>query len=233
MISVIIPVYNHYKHIQNCIDSIKNQTYKDFEIIVVNDGSIDNTEKAYEDLIKKNTDINIKYLSHGENRRAPAARNTGFRESKGEYLLFCDADSILEKNMFEALLDALNKNPKKSYAYSSFMWGRKMFKVGEWSREKLISGPCIHTMALIRRKDFPISGWDESIKKLQDWDLFLNMLKNNKQGIWINEVLFSIKAKGVYSNWLPSFAYRLMPFLPSVKRYKKAVSFIKKKYSLQ
>lgn len=232
MISVIIPVYNHYDQLPICIDSIKNQTYKNFEIIVVNDGSSDKNDKEYEELVEKYNDLNIAYYSHKKNKGAPSARNMGYRNSRGDYLFFCDADAVLKKEAFEKLIKKLKENPEKSYAYSSFMWGRKMFKVGEWSKEKLIAGPCIHTMALIRRKDFPASGWDESIKKLQDWDLFLNMLKNNKQGIWINEILFSIKAKGVYSNWLPSFAYKLMPFLPNVKRYKKAVSIIKKKYSL-
>lgn len=232
MISIIIPIYNHIKEIEKCVDSIKAQTYKDIEVIFIEDGSTDATEDEYRELIAKLHVPNSKFLFHRENKRAPAARNTGFRESKGEYLLFCDADSILKYNTLEIMLNTLKDNPSASYAYSSFLWGHKLFKVGEWSEEKLKSGPCIHTMALIRREDYPKDGWDESILKLQDWDLWLTMLENGKRGIWIDKVLFNIKPGGVYSDWLPSFAYKLFPFLAKVKRYDRALAVARKKHNL-
>ena len=66
-------------------------------------------------------------------------------------------------------------------------------------------------MSLIRRKDFPQSGWDESIKKLQDWDLWLQMLSEGKTGLWIPQVLFTIIPGGHISTWLPAFAYKAFP----------------------
>jgi len=229
MISIIIPLYNREKIIDKTLNSILNQSYQDFEVIIVNDGSTDNSGKK----IKKYLD-DSRFTFHNlkENKGAPFARNFGFKHSKGEYLFFCDADAVLKINMLEILLKTLEKNPEASYTYSNFMWGKKLFKIGEFNEERLKSGPMIHTMSLIRREAFPKNSWDESIKKLQDWDLYLTMLENNKRGVWVDEILFSIKPGGVYSNWLPSFAYKIFPFLPSVKKYKKAVKIIKNKHNL-
>jgi hypothetical protein len=104
--------------------------------------------------------------------------------------------------------------------------------VGEFSAEKLTKMPYIHTMALIKRKDFPATGWDESIKKLQDWDLWLTMLEQGKIGYWVHQVLFTVAPGGIYSSWLPSAAYKLLPFLPAVKKYQAAVKIIKTKHGI-
>jgi len=87
-------------------------------------------------------------------------------------------------------------------------------------------------MALIKRADFPVGGWDESIKKFQDWDLWLTMLNAGKSGVWVDKVLFKIAPGGSISSWLPSFAYKLFPFLPSVKKYQAAMAVIKNKHGL-
>ena len=96
-ISVIIPVYNGEKYIQRCVDSVLNQTYSDIEIIVINDGSTDNTEnilKSYSNIV----------LINKENEGVSKARNTGLSLAKGDYVYFCDADDYLEKNAFEILI---------------------------------------------------------------------------------------------------------------------------------
>lgn len=225
MISIIIPVYNQAKKIKQCFESIEKQTYKDYEIIVVDDGSEDNPEK----IIMKFS--NIKFIKQ-KNQGAPSARNSGFRKSKGEYILFCDADAILNFKILEIMIQTFENNPLASYTYSSFMWGKKLFKVGEFSSSKLEQMPYIHTMSLIRREHFPENGWDESIKKLQDWDLWLTMLEDKKIGVWIDQVLFKVQTGGTISSWLPSFVYKLLPFLPNVRKYKNAVKIIKEKHKI-
>ena len=130
------------------------------------------------------------------------------------------------------LLETLNNNPQASYAYPSFIWGKKLFKGQPFNPEELRKKPYIHTMALIRRSDFPENGWDEKIKKFQDWDLWLTMLNNNKIGIFVDAVLFTVTPGGTISSWLPSFAYKLLPFLPLVKKYKKAMAIIYAKHQL-
>jgi Glycosyltransferases involved in cell wall biogenesis len=232
MISVIIPVYNQAEKLKQTLISLNNQTYRDIEVIIVNDGSTDNPEKTFTDFLATNqSDLSFSYFNQ-TNLGAPAARNHGFRESKGEFLFFCDADAVLEPNALEVLLDVLIQYPGASYAYPSFKWGKKLFKGRPFDANALMKEPYIHTMALIRRSDFPEAAWDESIKKFQDWDLWLTMLENNKVGIFVDSFLFTVAPGGTISSWLPSFAYKLFPFLPAVKKYNAAKAVIYAKHHL-
>ena len=86
-ISVIIPTYNRAHLIGKAVKSVLSQTYQDFEIIVVDDGSTDNTEE----IVKSFTDYKIYYICHKHNRGASAARNTGIKASRGEYIAFLDS----------------------------------------------------------------------------------------------------------------------------------------------
>ena len=233
MISIIIPVYNQAAKIIKTLESIDQQTYRDFQVIIINDGSQDGVDNICAAYFKKLKSDNDYLFINQENQGAPAARNKGWQESRGDYLFFCDADATLHPQALEIMLNALESNTEASYAYSSFMWGKKLFKLGEFDPEKLRQQPCIHTMALIRRSDFPAGGWDINIKKFQDWDLWLTMLDNGKSGIWIPQVLFTVSPGGTMSSWLPSFAYKLLPFLPAVKKYKRALKIVKEKHGLQ
>jgi glycosyltransferase involved in cell wall biosynthesis len=232
MISIIIPVYNSARKLIKTLASIAAQTVVDYEVIIVNDGSQDGVENVFA-AYYQNLQTNNKYLFINQsNRGAPAARNRGWREASGEYLLFCDADLVLKPTALETMLVALSSHPTASYVYSSFYWGRKFFKVGEFDPEKLRQAPGIHTTALIRSADFPENGWDESIKKFQDWDLWLTMSERGKSGAWIPQALFTVSPGGTISSWLPSFAYKLLPFLPRVKKYQQALAIIKAKHGL-
>ncbi len=233
MISIIIPVYNQGEKLKNCLDSILNQTYTDFEVIIVNDGSTDETKKIITGYKKifANRNKQFRYIEQ-TNQGAPAARNAGWKISQGNYLFFCDADAELTPRALQILYNELEKNPEVSYVYPSHKFGNKLFKSFPFDEEKLKKMPYIHTMALIRRKDFPQKGWDENIKKLQDWDLWLTMLKQGHKGKWINRVLFTVRTGGTISQWVPSFVYKIFPFLPVVKKYKEAVQKIKEKHNL-
>jgi glycosyltransferase involved in cell wall biosynthesis len=232
MISIIIPVYNQAQKLIKTIASLSRQTYRDYEVIIVNDGSRDSVDLVFANYYK-NLQTDNKYLFISQNNQgAPAARNRGWQEARGEYLFFCDADAVLEPQALEIMLKALNDNPSVSYAYSSFNWGKKLFKVGDFNPDKLKQGPFIHTMALIKRADFPAGGWDINIKKFQDWDLWLTMLEQGHVGLWIPQVLFTVAPGGTISSWLPSFAYKFLPFLKRVKKYKEAVKIIKEKHGL-
>lgn len=233
MISIIIPVYNGAKTLLETLVSIEKQTWRDFEVIIIDDASSDNTQEVFEKFSLDNKLDNFYYyIRRKKNYGAPAARNHGWERSKGEFLFFCDADAVLKAKALEKMLETLISKPESSYAYSSFYWGKKLFKLWPFDPERLRKMPYIHTMSLIRREDFPKSAWDENIKKFQDWDLWLTMLKNGKHGVFIDEVLFQIKATGNISSWLPSFSYKFLPFLASVKKYNEAMDIIKKKHSL-
>ena len=232
MISIIIPVYNQAKSITKTLESLLIQTYQNFEVIIVNDGSTDNLDAVLEKFLMTVKSGNTFMILRQKNQGAPAARNRGFKEAKGDYLLFCDADAVLDHRALALMLQTLESQPEASYVYSSFMWGHKLFKLGPFDAAKLQQGPYIHTMSLIRRQDFPAAGWDINIKKLQDWDLWLTMLESGHQGYFIDQVLFKVKTGGHISSWLPAAAYKLLPFLSNVKKYKEAVSIVKAKHNL-
>ena len=98
-VSVIIPVYNTEKYLEEAINSIINQTLQEIEIIVVNDASTDNSGKILEEFAQK--DSRIKVLTHEKNKGLSEARNTGIKEICGEYLYFFDSDDILELDCLE------------------------------------------------------------------------------------------------------------------------------------
>ncbi|MDA3839668.1 MAG: glycosyltransferase family A protein [Patescibacteria group bacterium] len=228
MISIIIPVYNQADKISYCLDSIIKQTYKHYEIIVVNDGSKDKISDVLNSYQRKFS-TRFKIINQ-ENQGSNFARNNGFKFARGEFLLFCDADIVLREDFLEKMLHAL-KQSGRSYAYSSHKFGFKNFSLWKFDEARLKQMPYIHTSSLIKKDDFP--GFDENIKRLQDWDLWLTMLENGKKGIWIDEVLFEVESGGTMSSWTPSFTYKLFPFLPKVIKYKKSVAIIKNKHNLK
>lgn len=223
-VSVIIPVYNHARDINATLRALFAQSYQDFEVIVVDDGSTDDLASILMEWGDKIAVINKKHEG------APTARNTGARKARGEYLLFLDADVELRRDALEQFLQALRRNPNSAFAYSSFKFGFKNFAGRTWDLSELKNKNFIHTTSLIRKESFP--GFDESLKKFQDWDLWLTIMEKGDKGVFIPEVLFRIKTrrKGI-SKWLPKIAYKL-PWLKAVKEYKQAVDIIKKKHKL-
>lgn len=105
-ISVVIPCYNGAEYVERCIESIINQSYTNLEIIVVNDGSTDNTEKIVSTFF---SDSRVKYVKQ-ENGGEASARNTGIKASEGEYIGFVDADDYIEPQMYDKLYKAIKNN---------------------------------------------------------------------------------------------------------------------------
>ncbi|MBR6137619.1 MAG: glycosyltransferase [Bacilli bacterium] len=101
--SIVIPVYNVEDYIKECLDSIMNQTFKDYEVIVVNDGTKDNSM----DIVKK---YKVKTINQ-ENGGLSAARNNGAKHAKGEYLLFIDSDDTIEPDLLKELNEATSDKP--------------------------------------------------------------------------------------------------------------------------
>jgi glycosyltransferase involved in cell wall biosynthesis len=230
--SVIIPTYNHASTLASCLDLVFAQTLLPTEVIVVNDGSTDNTDEVIKPFLDR-----VQYIKQ-ENKGGNAARNTGFERSTGEYVIFLDADAIMEADMLKKLLGALQSEPNAAYAYSKFVFEGKKFPSQTFDANKLKQMNYIHTSALICRKAFP--GFDPAIKKFQDWDLWLTMLEAGSFGIFVDEYLSSIqKASGRtgISSWLPSFVYKIpWPILnwtpKTIARYREAEVIIRDKHNL-
>lgn len=105
-VSVIIPVYNAQKYIEQCIKSVIRQTYNSIELIIIDDGSSDNSSKVISPLLS--IDRRIK-LIHQQNSGPSVARNRGITESTGEYLVFIDSDDVIEETYIEKLFNKISK----------------------------------------------------------------------------------------------------------------------------
>ncbi len=101
-VSSIVPVYNTENYIEKCLQSLAKQTMQDFEIIIVNDGSTDNSEAKINKFIQEHQKLNITYLKK-ENGGLASARNYGVQYAKGEYLSFIDSDDYIEENLYKDL----------------------------------------------------------------------------------------------------------------------------------
>ncbi len=106
LISVIVPVYNLEKYLVRCIESIIGQTYKNLEIILIDDGSTDTSGQIIDEFKKKDNRIKV---IHKENGGESSARNTGLRMATGEYIAFCDCDDWMDLDMYETLAWELNQ----------------------------------------------------------------------------------------------------------------------------
>lgn len=233
LISVIIPLYNHAHTLASSLDSLLAQDYRPLEVIVVDDGSTDNISQVWENIMAsgKYDELGLK-MYREDNAGAPTARNYGFKLSVGAYVIFWDADTIGRPDMLSSMKSKLDANSGVAYAYSGFKFGWKRFHCRPFDADELRWVNYIDVTSLIRRDDFP--GFDESVKRFQDWDLWLTMLEKNKIGAFVPKILYTKlvgKRMGI-SSWLPSFVYRLPWKTRAVKNYDSAKQLIQKKHNL-
>jgi glycosyltransferase involved in cell wall biosynthesis len=107
LISVIVPVYNAEKYVERCVNSICNQTYSNLEIILVNDGSTDNSKSICEELEKNDSRI---ILLNQENGGSSIARNTGIEKASGELITFVDSDDYIDETMYDIMFKLLSEH---------------------------------------------------------------------------------------------------------------------------
>jgi glycosyltransferase involved in cell wall biosynthesis len=227
MISIIIPVYNQATSLGRVLASIWAQTFTDYEVIIVDDGSAAQICDQVSQFEISNSKMQCFRIVHGGANRA---RNYGFSKCQGEYVIFWDADVVARRNMLQAMEKALSGHSGASYAYSSHYYSWKSFKLWPFDPYRLRQMPYIHTTSLIRREHFP--GFDEAINRLQDWDLWLTMLEQGHSGLFIPEFLFKVLPGGTMSSWLPRFFYKLPWKTKQVKEYDQAVRIIKEKHAI-
>lgn len=183
--SVIIPVYNAEKTLNRCLDSIVNQSFKDYEIILVNDGSVDNSESICLEYTNKYD--NIKY-EHKINGGASSARNKGIELAKGDFILFVDCDDFVEDNYFATLSNNCVKN---GLAVFTYMWlktsGAKKREITDYANDdffnvskylvlsRTINSPCskIFDRAVIENNNLR---FDEKMPVAEDFIFCLKYL---------------------------------------------------------
>ena len=233
LVSVIVPTWNHGKELIHCLSSLEKQTYRPFEVIVVDDGSTDQTDVL---LKGERYSFPFQYIQLDHNKGASYARNLGARRAKGSLLLFVDADATLRPHAIKRMVTELLKHRDATFVYSSFRFGWKRFRSRVFDPQILRKMPFIHTTALLRKEAFP--GFDESLQKFQDWDLWLTIADRGGIGLWIPEELFviTVRSEGM-SKWLPSFFHKIpwnwLGWMPGeMKKYRYWEDIVKKKHGI-
>ncbi|BDE82929.1 glycosyltransferase family 2 protein [Porphyromonas somerae] len=147
MVSIIVPIYNAQSYLKECLQSIKDQTFKDFEVICINDGSRDASLIICEDFTK--LDSRFKVYSQ-ENKGVSIARNNGIKHSKGEFIVFIDSDDIIDKNYLMTLVGLSNQNIDLCIGH----YCRELTSLGtiKGSRHATIFNPQTYIDSLLKKK---------------------------------------------------------------------------------
>lgn len=199
-VSVIIPCYNAQEYIAQAIKSVLMQTYKNIEIIIVNDGSVDKSEK----IIKSFQDRRIKYIKQ-KNSGVAITRNTGIKNATGKYIAFLDADDLYEKDKIEQELFFLKKHPGFDLVYcdmAHFYDGcpKKLFShqgprpQGEVFQDLLHQFFCQLNTVLIPKTIFDqVGAFDEKSRHSEEWDLYLRIARAGFRFGFLNKRLVKIR----------------------------------------
>lgn len=129
--SIIIPVYNTEKYLSRCLDSVINQTFKDIEIIIVNDASQGNCNEIVEEYLKK--DNRIKYIEHSENKSLLQARKTGNIASSGKYIMYVDSDDEIEINACEEIFNVIKNEDCDIVSFGTKVISNDKTKFIQWA----------------------------------------------------------------------------------------------------
>ncbi|MFZ0693430.1 MAG: glycosyltransferase family A protein, partial [Alphaproteobacteria bacterium] len=188
-VSVILPCYNAHRYLTRALDSVRAQTFRDFEIIVIDDGSTDPGTVAY--LNQLPSDIR---LVRQENRGLPGARNTGFHEARGKYVLPLDCDDWLEPTFIEKTLVALEAAPERAFAFAQMVLEGDA--VGQLVKhynffEQLFLNQLPYCLLVRKSAWAAVGGYDESMREgYEDWELNIRMGGHGWFGAAVPEPLF-------------------------------------------
>lgn len=207
LVSVIVPAYNYANFISETLQSIQEQTYINWEAIIVDDGSTDDTRQVVKTIVE--TDSRIKYI-YQTNKGLPAARNTGIKASLGNYIQFLDADDLLSKSKIELQVKYMIENLSSDISYTTahyfkipdvnmlysdinlgmVSWIPKINGSGNSVLEKLIDFNIMPVnCALIKRELIKKVGFqNETLKSLEDWEYWLRCAFNGATFNFVEDI---------------------------------------------
>lgn len=185
-VSVVIPTYNRAKYLPEALKSVLTQTFVDFELVVVDDGSTDNTAE----IVRAMADPRIRYIAQS-NRGVAGALNTGWRAARGEYIGRLDSDDVWLPNLLQELVPILERNPEMGVVYARAQWmdadGKQLPQIlgtpekfpGE-NLKSLLYGDCVCPIAVVFRVRCieSVGGYDDRLAGNEDWDLWIRMAEH-------------------------------------------------------
>ena len=181
LISVVVTCYNHENYIEQCLRSIFNQTYRNIELIVLDDGSTDSSSEIIQEVLKESPFVTT-FESH-DNIGVVRTRNKGINLLNGDYFIFVDSDDFLDDRYVEELYDcAINHQADIVYCdLFNFEKNEVYLKAQEFELHSLLVSNYISNCSLVKKEILKDTYYDEKLsgKKLEDYDFFLNLIINN------------------------------------------------------
>ena len=189
LISVIIPCYNHAKYLREAVESVVSQTYPNWECIIVNDGSTDDTSNFANYLIKLYPEISLRLIDK-PNTGPADSRNVGVQQSSGKFILFLDADDQLHPNFLEECVEILLAKPKVGFVYTDMQhFGANCDLVihGDFDANRFLRDNQAPVSSLFRREIFDQIGGLKKVMKLgcEDWEFWVSAYEKG----WLGERL--------------------------------------------
>lgn len=226
-VSVIIPTYNRSDLLSVAVKSVLNQTYKCFEVIVIDDESTDDTKEVMEKLIDDNKEFKIKYIIN-QKGGANKCRNRGIEEASGEYLAFLDDDDEWRSNKLEKQIEKFKENNEYILIYTGNETRyidnnlKYYFRPNEIldSQNKILFGNFIGSTSsvMIKKEKLGEERFDEKLKMMQDYDLWIRLCQKGKIGCLEEDLL-------IYNN-----RNVIKQISDNTNIYIETISYINKKY---
>ena len=189
LVSIIMPAFNASKTIYNSINSVQSQIYQNWEMIIIDDGSTDNTKDIITPFL---SDYRIKYLRQ-LNSGPSIARNNGINKAKGKYLAFLDSDDLWKPNKLDIQIKYLQKNPTYGLIHTNYSTFEndikdcKPFKLSSWfsnwdENERLLMFDTIGTLTVLTETQLikNLGGFKNDLYGTEDWDLWIRVSKEGK-----------------------------------------------------
>jgi glycosyltransferase involved in cell wall biosynthesis len=198
MVSIIITCYNQAKYLKDSMYSVIHQSYTDWECLIINDGSSDNTDELAKSYCM--IDKRIKYVKQ-ENQGVCVARNNGVANSSGNYILFLDVDDMIDSLFLEKSVNVLDTMPNVKIVASNIRYfGSKkgIFRFPDYNMTTLLGRNIFVVTSMFRKEDWvKVGGFNVNMKcGLEDWDFWISILENGGDVYRFNE---------------PYFHYRILP----------------------
>jgi glycosyltransferase involved in cell wall biosynthesis len=183
-VSVIVPTYNRASWLEETLRSVVSQTFKDFELIVIDDGSIDNTSQIMQSF------PDAQYFNMEKNSGVSRARNLGLDHAKGEFICFLDSDDLWDERKLEVQLHWMENNIDSQVCYTNEIWIRNGVRVNPMNKHRKYTGDifryclalCIvsPSSVMLRKELFDkVGNFDESLPACEDYDLWLRIAVKN------------------------------------------------------
>lgn len=247
LVSIIVPCFNQSEFLSEALNSVKSQTYTNWECIIVNDGSFDNTEQIALDYC--NDDIRFKYFKQ-HNQGLAQTRNNGIRNSNGTFILPLDADDRIGETYLELAVNKFLEHPETTLVYcKAELFGKKNqpWVLPKYNYNDILWENSIFCTAMYKRSDFDKTiGYNPNMKYgFEDWDFWLSLLTKSSIVYQIDNTLFfyrqrnismttttTIKKNELYKTLINNHKDLYLPYITNLIELKKEHEELKNAYQL-